>query len=147
MKLVALAAVVLMGFVLVGSVAADGPAPLALSNKAVGGGRLNDYTPGVEGGTGLNNIGLLIRTWGKVTFVDSTNKYFYINDGCGRADGSSHIGIRVSYDNLATGNSISAPAVDQYLTITCISSTVMISSKVQPNLRPRRQSDIQTITP
>ena len=147
MKLVAVAAVVLMGFVLVGSVAADGPAPLALSNKAVGGGRLNDYTPGVEGGTGLNNIGLLIRTWGKVTFVDTTNKFFYVNDGAGRQDGSGNVGLRVSYDNLAPGNTITPPAVNSYVAVTCISSTWLNGSgKIQPNLRPRRQTDITPIT-
>jgi len=147
MKLVAVAAVVLMGFVLVGSVAADGPAPLALSNKAVGGGRLNDYTPGVEGGTGLNNIGLLIRTWGKVTFVDTTNKFFYVNDGAGRQDGSGNVGVRVSYDNLAPGNTITPPAANSYVAVTCISSTWLNGSgKIQPNLRPRRQTDITPIT-
>ena len=150
MKLVALAAVVLMGFVLVGSAAADGPAPLALSNKAVGGGRLNDYTPGVEGGNGVNNIGLLIRTWGKVTFVDTTNKFFYLNDGAGREDGSGKVGLRVSYDNLAPGNTITLPPdfLNSYVAVTCISSTWLNgSAQIQPNLRPRRQADITLIAP
>ncbi len=146
MKLVALAAVVLMAFVLAGSAIAEGPAPLALSNKAVGGGRFNDYTPGVEGGVGTNNIGLLIRTWGKVTFVDTTNKFFYINDGAGREDGSGNVGLRVSYDNLAPGNTIDPPVLDSYVAVTCISSTWLNGSgQIQPNLRPRRQADITLI--
>ena len=149
MKSVALAAVaVLMGSVLVVSAAADGPAPLALAKKAVGGGRLNDYTPGVEGGIGLNNIGLLIRTWGKVTFVDTANKFFYINDGAGREDGSTYVGLRVSYDNLAAGNTIEPPALNSYVAVTCISSTWLNGSgQIQPNLRPRRQADITVIAP
>ena len=146
MRLFVLTMVVLMALALSAACFAEGPAPLSVVNKAIGGGALNQYTPGVEGGQGANNIGLLIRTWGKVTFVDSANKYFYINDGSGRADGSGHVGIRVSYDNLAAGNSISAPGPNDYLAITGISSTVLVSSKVRPNLRPRRQSDIQTIT-
>jgi len=148
MKLVAVAAVVLMGFVLVGSALADGPAPLALSNKAVGGGRLNDYTPGVEQGVGLNNIGLLIRTWGKVTFVDAVNKFFYVNDGSARDDQSGHVGLRVSYDSLATGNTITLPPnfQDSYVALTGISSTWANAGKNYSNLRPRRQTDVQVIT-
>lgn len=119
-------------------------APLAITHNAIGGAALNQYTPGVEGGTGVNNIGLLIKTWGKVTFVDSTNKFFYIDDGTGRVDGSGYLGVRVSYDNLAAGNTINPPALDAYVAVTGISSTVVISSKVQPNVRPRRQTDIQS---
>jgi len=137
-----------MVFVLAGSVMAEEPAPLALTNRDVGGGRLNDYTPGVEGGVGMNNIGLLIRTWGKVTFVDEVNKFFYINDGANRQDGSSYVGLRVSYDNLAPGNTITPPALNSYVAVTCISSTWLNGSgQIQPNLRPRRQSDITVIAP
>lgn len=137
-----------MVFVLAGSVMAEEPAPLALTNRDVGGGRLNDYTPGVEGGVGMNNIGLLIRTWGKVTFVDEVNKFFYINDGANRQDGSGYVGLRVSYDNLAPGNTITPPALDSYVAVTCISSTWLNGSgQIQPNLRPRRQSDITVIAP
>ena len=124
---------------------AQAPAPLAMNNRSVGGGAVSDYTPGVEGGSGLNNVGLLIRTWGKVTYVDSTNKFFYIDDGTARDDGSGNRGIRVSYDNLAAGNTIVPPNKDSYVMITCISSTVMINNKIQSNLRPRRQDDIQSI--
>lgn len=155
MRLVAFTACVLVSLALAGAgICQEAVPPLAVPNKSIGGGALNDYTPGVEGGTGLNNIGLLIRTWGKVTYVDSVAKCFYINDGLGRKDGSVHlegtevvenVGIRVSYDNLAAGNDIVAPAVGQYVAVTCISSTVLVNEKIQPNLRPRRQSDIQTI--
>lgn len=124
---------------------AQAPAPLAMNNRTVGGGAVNQYTPGVEGGTGLNNIGLLIRTWGKVTFVDTTNKFFYIDDGTAREDGSGNPGIRVSYDNLASGNVIDPPKQGTYAMVTCISSTIMIDGKIQSNLRPRGQSDIQWI--
>ena len=119
--------------------------PLAVNNAAIGGGALNQYTPGVEGGYGLNNIGLLIRTWGRVTFVDPGNAFFYIDDGTNRIDGSGNTGVRVACDNLAPGNSITPPAVDSYVILTGISSTIMIDSKIQPNVRPRRQDDIQAI--
>jgi len=157
MRYAALLGVVLFTFGLCAVVCAEGaPAPLAMNVKALGGGRLNEFTDGVYGGTGTNNIGLLVKTWGRVTYVDSTNKFFYIDDGSGRVDGSSHlvagvpvnnVGVRVSYDNLASGNSIDPPAETTYVAVTGIISTVMINAggvdRVQPNLRPRRQTDIQ----
>ncbi|MHB9036463.1 MAG: hypothetical protein ACYC64_07330 [Armatimonadota bacterium] len=146
MKLVTLIICVCMVFVLVAGVTAQEIKPLAMTNRAIGGGALNIYTPGVENGTGTNNIGLLIKTWGVVTYVDTstTPTYFYIDDGSGLQDGSGHKGVRVAIDNLATGNSITPPSETQHAAIVCISSTISINGKIQPNLRPRRQTDIQT---
>lgn len=132
---------------------ADEIAPLALTNKTIGGGRLNAYTDGVYQGAGVNNIGLLIRTWGKVTYIDTTNKYFYINDGSNLADGtlgsdqSAVLGVRVSYDNLASGNSVTPPALDSYVMVTGISSTVIVNNNVRPNVRPRQDTDVRTVWP
>ena len=63
--------------------------PLTMVGRALGGG---DWCPwqfpfkggqhGVLGGFGLNNIGLLIRTWGKVTETDETG--FLMDMGAGR---------------------------------------------------------------
>jgi hypothetical protein len=126
-------------------VSADTVAPRAMGNAAVGGARLNQYTPGVEGGTGPNNIGLLIKTWGKVNYVDTTNKYFYIDDGTGRLDGSGNKGIRVSYANLAQGQNVTPPQTSHYVVVTGVVSTVMISAKVQPCLRVRGQNDVRDL--
>ena len=145
MKLPVLMVAALVVAVLASTACAQAPEPLAISQSAVGGSALNQYTPGVEGGVGLNNIGLLVKSWGKVTFVDEGSEFFYIDDGTARLDGSGYLGVRVTYSDLAVGNSIDPPAVDSYVTLTCISSTVLISDKVQPNLRPRRQDDIQSL--
>lgn len=157
MRLLALAVILTMtlGFA-VTALADSEPAPLAMNIKALGGGRLNEFTDGVYGGVGTNNIGLLVKTWGRVTYVDTVGKFFYIDDGSGRTDGSTHlvtgspvenVGVRVSYDNLAPGNTISPPAETTYVAVTGIISTVLVNvggvDRVQPNLRPRRQSDIQ----
>lgn len=121
-----------------------GPAPLGVTSRSIGGGALNQYTPGVFEGSGLNNIGLLVRMWGKVTYKNTDDKYFYIDDGYGRLDGSGHVGVRVSYDNLALGESFSPPdQVGDFVAVTGISSTIVITGKVQPNLRPRRGADMQ----
>ncbi|MHB9035750.1 MAG: hypothetical protein ACYC64_03725 [Armatimonadota bacterium] len=58
--------------------------PVEMTNKAVGGGPGNGQ-PGVTDGTGLNNIGQLIKTTGKVTEKDTsaTPAWFRIDDGSG----------------------------------------------------------------
>ena len=85
--------------------AGEAPVPLNLTNTAAGGDGFH-YDPfppaigqqGVEGGFGLNNIGLLVRTWGRVTAV--AGGYLYIDDGSGLLDGtdtngSPNAGVRV----------------------------------------------------
>lgn len=69
------------------------PRPLFMLGRDVGGGRLNSETDGVTDGTGVNNIGLLITTAGRVTY--STAGYFYADDGSGAHDDSPHAGIKV----------------------------------------------------
>jgi hypothetical protein len=72
--------------------------PLSLTNSALGGGAFEGQ-PGVWGwelvtgpdgksvkqwksASGLNNVGLLVTTWGKVKeFVDGSRPYILINDG------------------------------------------------------------------
>lgn len=152
MRLIALTAYTCLVFCFAAAAFADEVQPVAMSNKAIGGAALNYYTPGVESGIGANNIGLLIKTWGNVTWVDEACSFFYIDDGSSLKDGSKHfedteevdnVGVRVSYSNLAEGNTITPPSIGTYVAVTCISSTVIINDTVRPNLRPRRQSDIQ----
>jgi hypothetical protein len=123
--------------------------PIYVGNKSLGGGDLNQYTKGVAGGTGVNNIGLLIKTFGKVTYVNPTSQFFYIDDGWGNAttlpapDSCTVRGVRVSYGGLAAGvPAITPPLVNTYAAVTGIISTVMVNSLVQANVRPRRQDDI-----
>lgn len=61
----------------------------AIGNLALGGSTLNTYSPGVYGGQGANNLGLLVRTWGKVTQRDRLLRYFYIDDGSNLRDGTT----------------------------------------------------------
>jgi hypothetical protein len=120
--------------------------PLAIANAALGGGDLNEYTPGVTDGVGTHNVGLLVKCWGKVTFVASDNSFFYINDGSLRTDGTDYIGIRVATTDLAPGNTITPPAPGKYVAITGISSvTKLANERVIPTLRPRRSDDIKEI--
>jgi hypothetical protein len=144
--------VAVLALLAVSAFAGEAPAPLYVSNRDLGGGALNPYTPGVAGGTGVNNIGLLIRTYGKVTYVDTANQFFYIDDGTGRTDGTKRpdnsivLGVRVSYGGLASGvAAITPPAENTRVAITGIISTCMVGTLVRPNVRVRHQDDILSI--
>ncbi|MHB9036629.1 MAG: glycoside hydrolase domain-containing protein [Armatimonadota bacterium] len=94
-------------YIAAGSATASGSgtiAPLAITNKALGGGSNGVGQPGVLGGTGLNNIGLLVKTTGKILSVQPT--WFKIDDGSG-------------VDVKVLG---AAPVGAEYVTVTGISS-------------------------
>ena len=62
---------------------AGAPSPIFMSTRALGGGPLGP-TPGVEGGVGLNNVGLLVRVAGRVTGVsidEASQPVFFVDDG------------------------------------------------------------------
>jgi hypothetical protein len=98
--------------------------PMYVSNRSLGGSGFA-YDPatgagqkGITNALGLNNIGLLIRTVGKVTAVGSS--YIYIDDGSGLSDGTNtggvaNRGIRIIYNP-------SGYAVGDYLEVTGVSS-------------------------
>lgn len=144
MKIATFLIVTMIALSLVCGANADQVKPVAMVTRDMGGGPLNEYTPGVAGGKGLYNIGLLIRIAGTVTFVDNNNKFFYVDDGFGRNDGSAYKGVRVSYDNLAPSETFTAPAKGSFVAVTGISSTVVINELVQPMLRTRGSDDMQT---
>lgn len=109
------------------------PAPLTMANKSIGGGNLG--TPplgqyGVTGGYGVNNVGLLVRTFGQVVSADATT--VTIDDGSGTP-------VRVNTSTLA-----SQPAVGTYIIVVGVSS---LDQPVSNRLRlvlPRGNSDVAT---
>jgi hypothetical protein len=91
-----------------------------LLNRSIGGGDWR-YDPvtgagqkGIAGASGLNNIGLLISTAGRVTYACPS--YFYIDDGSALQDGSGCVGIKVLPYGLAV------PSQGSYRRVTGISS-------------------------
>lgn len=121
--------------------------PFGLSNRYIGG---MDwcYDPttgagqcGVLGGLGLNNIGLLIKTWGKVTQIGSG--YLYIDDGSGlrdetQTDAEGNMGVRVicSPTGYSSGDKVE---------ITGISSCFQTSSGIVRRILTRGAGDIRKI--
>lgn len=119
----------------------------SIRNASLGGGPAGSV-PGVFGSYGINNVGLLVRTWGRVTYVDPSGAFFYIDDGSPINDGSGlpgATGVRVLLSGLAVGNAIPAPQAGEYLLVRGISSTQNIYGHIVRALRPRDASDIQDI--
>lgn len=110
--------------------------PLGMSNRSVGGASDGNTLPGVTGAKGLNNVGLLIRTWGKVTEVDSdAGPSFIINDGTG-------VGVKVLVNSVGD-----LPIVGQFVAVSGISSLDIDSGgKRSRVIRTRRSSDINYST-
>ena len=111
-------------------VAADPPRPLGMRGDAAGGGPFNGYTPGITGACGVNNIGLLIRTWGKVT--SSGSDYFII-------ESRPMVTIKVKCGTLLQ------PAVGKIVAVTGISSCEVVSGAIFRALLPRTQADIRVM--
>ena len=103
--------------------------PLALGTRDV-------YNPEAPGG--LNNIGLLVTIWGRVTAVGTG--WFYVDDGFARLDGSGSIGLRVDAARVA-----SPPSVGQYVVVTGVLGTAEVGSAFVATLRPRGQADVRHI--
>jgi len=120
--------------------------PMEIRGRELGGESLGPFTSGVEDAVGPNNIGLLVETVGKVTDVDYTNGWFYINDGSDVNDGTGPLGIRVIYVGLADGNSITPPLADSYVRLRGISSCVELSGDLYRALKLREQSDVTVDT-
>jgi hypothetical protein len=109
-------------------------AELGLTNRALGGGdwSYNSSTRagqrGVSGGSGLNNIGLLVRTWGK--FTRTSDATFTLDDGSG-------ITLKCIVPAGVTLNPDWT-----YASVTGISSCETVGSEVRRLLRVRTRQDI-----
>ncbi|MBP6962944.1 MAG: S8 family serine peptidase [Armatimonadetes bacterium] len=113
------------------------PGPLGLRGSYLGGGQLSPYTPGVAQGIGLNNVGLLITTWGRVTY--SAGNYFYLEDGSGLQSEPGRTGVKV----LCGG--VPPPVEDAYVQVTGISSCEEIESSYVRVIRVRNTADIKPL--
>lgn len=123
------------------------PRPLAMSNRATGGGALasqigvvDQYSFPRKMANGMNNIGLLVCTTGIVKQV-GTN-WFYLDDGCDLDDGTGNNGIYVD-----VGLTIVRPNTGKKVIVYGISSCEIQpgSSVARRILRPRRQTDIRVL--
>lgn len=105
--------------------------PLGMPGRSIGGGHAG--TPplgqfGVTGGFGLNNVGLLIQTWGRVTATGTG--YVVIDDGSGP----------VTVDTSALA---SPPALQSYVSVIGISSLYQSAGDRLRLVLPRQDTDIK----
>ncbi len=121
-----------IGFTAIGG---GNPDPSNVINRDLGGSALNAYTPGITGAVGVNNIGLLITTTGRVTY--SGTGYCYINDGSLLNDGSGYVGVKVDTTRFTT-----PPELNDYVKITGISAVEMLGGDAIRLIRPRGDGDL-----
>jgi len=114
------------------------PPAVGMDNRTVGGGPIGSYTAGIYQAVGPNNVGSLVTCWGKVT-ATIAGFYIYIDDGSGLQDGYGYKGLRVDISGLS---GYTPPGVGSYVRVTGISSTSLLSGKVQRRLKVRNSSDI-----
>lgn len=94
--------------------------------------------------SGLNNIGLLVKVWGKVTQIDPDGRYFYLDDGAGLLDDTktgdiSNVGVRIAADGRSYTNG-------QFLTVTGISSSFKCQDgKLRRLIKVETSDDIKSL--
>jgi len=107
--------------------------PLYLSNRDLGGAG-DAVVPGVSGGVGLNNVGLLVTTSGKVTFVGYD--YIYIDDGSNPSGEGGCAGVKVSSEETSDLSEGSVVVVTDIITLESDGTTFW------PFVRTRNYSDM-----
>lgn len=114
-------------------------ASVGLNGRSLAGGNFNVFTPGAHGAYGLNNVGLLVGVWGRVTAVGSD--YFYLDDGSNCDDGSGSGGVRV------VNVSGYMPGADDYVAVTGVSGLATYDTDLARTVRLARTVDLSGICP
>ncbi len=114
-------------------------AALGMRNEWVGGGASGSL-PALKDGFGFYNTGMLIQTWGNANYVNSAERYMYVNDGSNLYDGSGKYGLRVQVPAGAP-----MPTPGQLVKVTGISSARKIGANFVRMLRARNAADIQPV--
>jgi hypothetical protein len=118
----------------------DPPEPLAVNNKALGGGDINSLR-GCDNCVGLNNVGLLVRTFGHVETIGPDGLWITIDDGSSRTDVDGNIGVRVYGTNMSQ-------YAGKYLCVTGICFIDEVNpANYAASIRTRDQNDISAYTP
>lgn len=101
--------------------------PLAMNNRDVAGADFNAVAKGATGKYGTNNVGLLIKTFGKVS--SPGGGMFYVTDGSGAA---------IKVDASAVGG---LPVVNDYVSVTGICRLERVGLNYVPVIKLRQSGD------
>lgn len=131
-------------------------APVFMIHRSVGGEAPTDepYTNAVTGTFGLYNTGMLVRVVGKVVYVGTD--FIYVDDGSSLQDGNTiEMPVKVPLDGSTIPGPVSgvpglkvyfgtvpSPGIDDYVSVTGISSLEMIGSNYVRCAHVRSQSDV-----
>lgn len=113
-------------------------APMLL-NRDIGGGSLTDYTPGIPGRGGVNNIGLLVTVMGRLTKTESG--YWFVDDGSSVLYDAAIVGIPVDVSLLSAGKKAELATAD-YVIATGICRIGTVNSLPAPVVKLRGDVDI-----
>lgn len=107
--------------------------PVAMLGRSLVGQPLG-LQKGIETASGPNNMGLLAKLWGYLTYVDSAAKYLRVDDVSGRP-------FKVEASKLTT-----YPYIGDLVSLTGIVSSIGLSgTNIVPILRLRQQADVVTL--
>ncbi len=110
------------------------PTPMGATNSSLGGGGSSagsNGQQGVYGGSGLNNIGLLMTTWG--IYSKTGAQTFTVDDGSGAPV------------TCVVPSSVTLGAGWKFVAVTGISSCQVVGEQVQRLLRVRTSADIVVV--
>ena len=116
--------------------------PLGMGNKSVAGTAFNVLTPGATDATaqaagGLNTVGLLVKTWGRVTNVESDHLVV--------TDGSDSAGVWVDLTQGSGDPIVSGLQVGDMATVTGIASLQASGDVLVRAIKPRNASDLSSM--
>jgi len=101
------------------------PAPLAMTNRALGGGKAGLQKAVWDGSSparGINNIGLLVTTFG--TVIDHGSNWILIDDGSGCDAAGTATGVKVMTS--------ASPPIGSYVAVTGVSSCEIPPHETEP---------------
>lgn len=121
--------------------------PIGIVQRNVGGHLGNPVWLGFVDGPGMTsvyNLGLLMRSWGTVTYVDPAGAFAYVDDGSALNDGNTlgASGAAVLGVKIILPSGVSMPPVGNMVILTGVASSEMIGVVSNRLLRVRMQSDI-----
>jgi len=117
------------------------PQPIHMMSRVLGGEAFNEYTPGIPGMVGVNNIGLLVTAIGNITKLDTVAGYMYVDDGSACQYDPTYKGIYVDISGLSTGKK-GELAEGQMAIATGICTVGTINSCPAPVIKLRGDPDV-----